>query len=284
MATAESPFSICLNTSTIRSQGLPLPAAVDIAAEAGYAGIEPWVSELDAFVAQGGSLGDLARQLADGGLTVPNLIGFFEWGVPDAARREAGFAEARRNMELAARLGCRGLAAPPMGLKDASGIDPRELAEHYARLVELGREYGVVPILEFWGVARTLGRLGDALSVVAECGQPEACLLADVFHMYKGTGHFAGLRHVGPGTIGLVHVNDYPATPGRAIATDADRVFPGDGIAPLGRILRDLRDGGYRGMLSLELFNRSYWERDPRWIARTGIEKVRQAVAAALAG
>jgi sugar phosphate isomerase/epimerase len=283
MSANEAPFGYCINTSTIRGQGLALPEAVEVVAGAGYQGIEPWVSELDAFVAGGGALRDLATQLSDRGLTVPNLIGFFEWGVPDAARREAGFAEARRNMELAAQLGCRGLAAPPMGLREMTGIDPMRLADSYAELIEVGREYGVVPILEFWGIAKTLGRLGEALLVVAECGQPEACLLADVFHMYKGTGQFAGLKHIGPNTIGLVHMNDYPADPDRATAVDADRVFPGDGIAPLGQILRDLKAAGYDGMLSLELFNKTYWQRDAAWIAQTGIEKMKQVVAEAFA-
>jgi sugar phosphate isomerase/epimerase len=283
MATTDRPFDYCINTSTMRGQNLSLPEAIDVVADTGYQGIEPWVSELDAFVEGGGSLRDLAQQLGDRGLTVPNLIGFFEWGVPDATRREAGFAEARRNMELAAQLGCRGLAAPPMGLRDMTGIDLMQLADYYAELIEVGREYGVVPILEFWGIAKTLGHLGEALLVVAECGQPEACLLADVFHMYKGTSHFAGLKHIGANTIGLVHMNDYPADPDRATAVDADRVFPGDGIAPLGQILRDLKTAGYDGMLSLELFNKTYWERDAKWIAQTGIQKMKHAVAKAFA-
>ena len=47
--------------------------------------------------------------------------------------------------------------------------------------------------------------------------------------------------------------------PGKAIIiADADRVYPGDGVAPIKQILRDLRAIGFRGMLSLELFNREY--------------------------
>ena len=33
--------------------------------------------------------------------------------------------------------------------------------------------------------------------------------------------------------IGIFHLNDYPSTPTRDKITDADRVYPGDGIAPL---------------------------------------------------
>jgi sugar phosphate isomerase/epimerase len=79
----------------------------------------------------------------------------------------------------------------------------------------------------------------------------------------------------------LFHINDYPADPPRQEASDADRVFPGDGVAPLTAILRTLHTNGFHGFLSLELFNRDYWTRDPRDVAREGLEKMRRCVALA---
>ena len=58
-------------------------------------------------------------------------------------------------------------------------------------------------------------------------------------------------------------LNDYPAEPPRERITDAFRVYPGDGIAPLTEMLRHLRAIGFRGFLSLELFNDRYWHRPP---------------------
>src|SRR5262245_32294019 len=76
---AGEPFGYCLNTSTIRGQKLPLVAEIEIAARAGYQGIEPWVSELDAYMQSGGSLADLSKRIADLGLSVESVIGFAEW-------------------------------------------------------------------------------------------------------------------------------------------------------------------------------------------------------------
>jgi sugar phosphate isomerase/epimerase len=73
-------------------------------------------------------------------------------------------------------------------------------------------------------------------------------------------------------------MNDYPAQPPRAEITDAHRVYPGDGVAPLRELLRDLRRIGFRGALSLELFNREYWTQDALAVARTGLEKMRAVV------
>ncbi|MFW6163508.1 MAG: sugar phosphate isomerase/epimerase family protein [Planctomycetota bacterium] len=270
----ESPFRFALNTSTIRCGEIGLAEMVDAAAEAGYDAIEPWVAELDAWQEAGNSLDDLATRCQDVGLAVVNLIGFFAWASPDEAERAEGFEEARRCFDMGARLGCPYVAAPPWGIHERAGLDLFAIAERYGALIDLGKQCGVTPLLEFWGIARTLGTLGEALLVAAECGRPEAVILADVFHMYKGTGHFEGLNLIGADTVGLVHVNDYPADPPREAITDADRVYPGDGVAPYADILARLRDARFHGMVSLELFNRSYWQQDAATVAKTGLAKL----------
>jgi 2-keto-myo-inositol isomerase len=77
-------------------------------------------------------------------------------------------------------------------------------------------------------------------------------------------------------------MNDYPADPPRERISDSDRVYPGDGVAPLKAMLRDLRQLGFQGVLSLELFNREYWKQDALNVARTGLEKMRAVVAASM--
>ena len=59
---------------------------------------------------------------------------------------------------------------------------------------------------------------------------------------------------------------------------DEDRVMVGEGIADLPRVIANLRTIGYRGPLSLELFNRSLWEQDPSTVIRRGIERIRELV------
>ena len=282
MPEMNKPFGFCINTSTIKGQGLSLVEEIDLAARAGYDAIEPWVREIDEHVEQGGSLDDLRTRCQDAGLAVENLIGFFEWAVDEKAARAAGLEEARRAFDLAAKLGCPKVAAPPSGVAGAPGLDLNRAAERYARVIEIGREYGVVPVLEFWGAAQSLGCLGEALFVAAQCGQPESCILADVFHMYKGGSPYEGLGLLGPDTLGLLHMNDFPADPPRAEIGDADRVYPGDGVVSLAEILRTLHRVGFRGMLSLELFNQAYYARDAAEVLETGLQKMEQAVAGAM--
>ena len=53
------PFTYCLNTSTIRGQKLSLDKEIEIAAAAGYTGIEPWVRKISDYAGNGGNLRDL---------------------------------------------------------------------------------------------------------------------------------------------------------------------------------------------------------------------------------
>jgi sugar phosphate isomerase/epimerase len=278
---AQSTFKYCLNTSTIRGQELTVPRQIEVAAQAGYDGIEPWIRDLDSYVASGGSIKDLRKRISDAGLTVESVIGFAAWIVDDDGERAKGLEEARRSMDLVARLGGSRLAAPPVGATRERFPDLFRAAERYRALLELGRKMGVVPQLEVWGFSKTLSRLGEAVLVAVESAHPDACLLPDVYHIYKGGSEFAGLKLLGPAAIHVFHVNDYPADPPREKIGDADRVYPGDGIAPLAEIFRTLADVGFRGALSLELFNREYWKQDALAVARTGLAKTRAAVAAA---
>ena len=287
--TAAQAFGFCLNTSTVRDNGKsrPIVELIDIAAKTGYDAIEPWISELDAHVKSGGSLSDIRKRIADAGLLVPDAIGFAEWIVEDPARRKKGLEQAKRDMDLVQQIGGKRLAAPPVGATGGMSkrddpkftqpvIDLLAAADRYAALLEIGRSMGVTPIVEVWGFSKTLKRLGEVMLVATECGSPEGCVLPDIYHLYKGGSDFAGLHLLGPAAIGIFHVNDYPKID-RAKITDADRVFPGDGIAPVKEVFATLRAMGYRGYVSLELFNRDYWKQDPHQVAKTGLAKMKAA-------
>ena len=157
------------------------------------------------------------------------------------------------------------------------------MAERYRALLELGDRMGIVPQVELWGFSRVLGRLGETALVAIESGHPKACMLLDVYHLYKGGSSLTGLRLLNGAGLHVLHFNDYPANPPRAAITDAQRVYPGDGVAPLKEIVGDLRAIGYRGVLSLELFNQEYWKQDPLTVARTGLAKMRAVVRKSLA-
>jgi len=273
-----APLPISLNSATVRGRKLGAARVLELAAAAGFAGVELWIDEIDEHVRSGGTLADLGKRARDLGLALPNAIGFFEWLVDDDARRARAVEDARRRMDALARIGCSRIAAPPAG--NVAGVDLLRAAERYRALLEIGDGLGVVPVVEIWGGSPALSRLGHAAMVVLEAGHPKACMLPDVFHLHKGGSDFGGIRFLAGAAIGILHLNDYPAQPPRADLKDSHRVFPGDGIAPLVQLLRDLRGIGYPGFVSLELFNPEYYRREPEEVLREGCRKCRAVVEA----
>lgn len=271
----QQPLRYCLNTSTIQGEKLPIEQQIGIAAKAGYDGIEIWLRDVERFLASGGKLSDLRKQLEDSRLKVESAIAFASWIVDDDAARTKGLEQAARDMEVVAALGGKRIAAPPAGATQGPKLDLDRAGERYRALLELGRKQGVVPMLEVWGFSANLSRLAEVLHVCAAADHPDACVLPDVYHLYKGGSNFADLGLLAGPKIPVFHINDYPGSPDRAQIQDADRVYPGDGIAPLRQIFSTLQSNGFTGILSLELFNRTYWEQDPLEVARTGLLKLK---------
>jgi sugar phosphate isomerase/epimerase len=271
-------FRFGLNTATLRGYKLGLAEQIDVAAAAGYEGVEPWVADIANYAEAGGSLKDLGRRCRDRGLEVCGAIGFAQWIVDDDALRAKGVEQMKRDMALVAELGGTRIAAPPAGAnRTAVRLDHDRMAERYRVILEAGGDAGVVPQLEIWGHSTNLHHLADGLSVAARTGHPDASILADVYHIYKGGTPPAALLLLGRRAAHVFHLNDYPAAPAREAITDAHRVWPGDGIAPIREMLGYLAENDCRLMLSLELFNAEYWKMPAAEMARTGLARMKSA-------
>lgn len=275
---ATETLRFCLNTSTINGGKIPIRQQLKIAADAGYDGVELWLRDIDKFVSEGGQLVDLRKEMSDLGLRLESAIAFGKWIVDDAQERAAALEQCRRDMQSVAALGGHRIAAPPVGATNPPKIDLDQAAQRYHDLLEVGQECGVVPMLELWGFSKNLSTLAEVLYVAAASNHRDACLLLDVYHLYKGGNDFANVGLIPASQMPCLHINDYPGIPDRAAISDKDRVYPGDGVAPLANILKSLVGGGFRGVLSLELFNQDYWQLPAEQVAKTGLEKIKQAV------
>lgn len=279
---ARHQFKFCLNTSTIRDQNLGLMGELETAAKAGYTGIEVWISTVEKFVEKGGKLSDVRKKAADLGLTIEDAIGFSKWIVDDAAERAKALEQNKREMGMLAEIGCKRIAAPPVGATATPGLNLQEAAVRYAKLLEVGDQSGVLPVLELWGFSANLHHLSEVVYVALESGHPKACILADVFHLYNGRSPFNGLQKISGSMLPIFHMNDYPAEPAIGTINDSYRVFPGDGVAPLSQILKDLHAKNTPIVLSLELFNKEYWKMNALDAAKTGLAKMKAAVEKAI--
>ncbi len=270
-------FRFGLNMSTIRGQELDAAQEIETAGQAGYDAIEPWFRKIYAYVEAGGTLADLRKRIEDHGLTVESAIGFSKWIVDDESVRAEGFEEAKRDMDTIAQLGGTRIAAPPAGTR--SPVDLDKAAERYHDLLVLGESMGVIPQVEMWGGHPAIGTVEKAVYVMRKSGHPKACFLGDVYHTYKGGSSFDEFRSLDAQAVQTFHMNDYPADPPQDKIKDEHRVYPGDGIAPIAELLRTFQEIDAYPVLSLELFNRSYWKQPALEVAKTGLAKMKAPVA-----
>src|SRR5439155_2524110 len=100
--------------------------------------------------------------------------------------------------------------------------------------------------------------LDTALALVTQCEEPNVGINFDVFHFYTGPSKFEDLRLLTPATLAFVQLSDLAGVP-RELATDADRILPGDGDFQLEAIVDHFRVLGYEGYVSLEPMNPLLW-------------------------
>jgi 2-keto-myo-inositol isomerase len=274
----KSQFEYCLNMSTISGQNQGLLKSVEIASRAGYDCVELWISDIKRYLEGGGTTRSLRKSINDNKLKMVDAIGFAAWIVDDEGQRKKGFTQMEEEMNIVAELGCTRIAAPAAGVKDDKPLDLFSAGERYKQLLDLGRKTGVMPQLEFWGFTKTFYHIGQALMVLAVADDPDGRILADVFHLFKGGSGFNGLKLLSGRVIEIFHMNDYLSSIPFDQQTDKDRVYPGDGVAPMKQILSDLGNMGGTKILSLELFNAEYWKQDALIVAKTGIEKMQKLV------
>lgn len=276
-----APFIICLNMSTIRGHKLGFVKELETASKAGFRSVEIWIETLQTYLKTGATVADARKVLGDTGIKVENAIGFAPWIVDDQAARTKGVDQLKREMDMLAEVGCKRVATPPVGAQTPGSpkIDLYKAAERYRTILEVSDKTGVVPQLELWGFSSNLSRLSEVMFVAIESGHPSARVLLDIYHLYKGGSGNVSLPLVGKPAIEVFHVNDYTADFTKEKITDADRVFPGDGVAPIRETLTLIKRTDKPVVLSLEVFNKAYYVQDAQTVANTAMTKMKAMVA-----
>jgi sugar phosphate isomerase/epimerase len=236
-------------------------------ARAGITQVELAWNQIAAFV-KAESVAAARRVLTDNGLT-PVSASCGAGGLLEPNPNRAAALDALKAQ-------CDTLAA--LGLKriyttTASAVKPtpdgyKLAVDHLREAGEIGRQHGLVLMVEFVRQSMFASTLTTLLPMVRGAAHPNVSLLFDCYHFWSGLNKLADLDRLRPGDIAHVHFNDVPDMP-RELLDTTTRDIPGDGVSPLVAILQGLSDkAGYAGPLSVELFAARFQEGDPTAIAR----------------
>jgi 2-keto-myo-inositol isomerase len=142
---------------------------------------------------------------------------------------------------------------------------------------ELAGTYHVRLALEFQASAQWCRGLDTAIALVAASESPHVGVNLDLFHYYTGPSKSEDLNVLTPRNLAHVQVCDLAGLT-RELATDADRILPGDGDMPLVPIFETLRARGYDGFVSVELFNPQLWKVKPAQVAALAMASLRRVL------
>ncbi len=269
-ATSTMAFTLCLNTSTIKPQ--PLLDKIRLTAEAGFSGIELWINDVYEFIGQGGEVGDVEKALRDHGLVVPCTIAARGWAEAVGPEYSLALDEVKRRLELAARLGAPYLVATP----PRQPCDLQQVADRYVDLLEIGKQIGVKPTFEYISFFGSAHRLAQAWHVVRQANRDDATLILDAFHNWNSHSTLDDLRAIPGHKISHYHIDDAAQDKAAGTQTDPDRVMPGDGVIDLAAEIKVLREIGYEGTVSLELFNQGLWTQSPADVLKMGYARLQE--------
>jgi 4-hydroxyphenylpyruvate dioxygenase len=255
-----------------------LPEKLEAAAAAGFDGIELFENDL---LTWDGTPAEL-RGIAEGlGLAIMLYQPFRDFeGLPEPLRARA-FDRVQRKFDVMAALGadrllmCSSIHPQAMGDAGRAAADLRELAELAGpRGITLGYEALA------WG--RHVNRWRQAWAIVREADHPALGIVLDSFHTLALGDTLDGLEEVPGEKIAFLQLADAPLLGMDALAWSRHfRLFPGQGDWDVAGFARRVVAAGYRGPLSLEVFNDHFRAAPARGIAIDGLRSLRLVAAEA---
>jgi 2-keto-myo-inositol isomerase len=243
-------------------------------AAAGCHALEVWLTKLESHLDKH-SLADTRKLLEDRQMIL--AAASYQGGllISQGEQRKAHYDHFKRRLDL-----CQSFAIPTL-LVAADFVDQVDATALERALVSLTQAaqwaaaFNVRLALEFRASASFCASLDTAVALVAQCGEPNVGVNLDVFHYYTGPSKFEDLGLLSRDNLAFVQLSDLSGVP-RELATDADRILPGEGDFRLAPILQQLRAVGYEGWVSLELLNPTLWQVKASQVAELGWEALRR--------
>jgi 2-keto-myo-inositol isomerase len=235
-------------------------------AKGGIKAVEPNLTKVREF-AQKESPATAKRLLDDLGLKAVSSSN--QLGLPEPGDgRARSIEDLKWKVELAQQIGADRLVCPSAGAGMYTLDDYKKGVDNMREAAEIAKPFGVTLMLEFARTSRFAQCLPTALKLVRETNHPNFRVMMDTWHFWGGTSKFEDLELLRDGELAHLHFEDVPADPPREIQQQRDRVYPGEGIVPLRRIVELLKRKKYAGPASLEMFNPAIQGQDPAEVAR----------------
>ncbi|WP_137176776.1 bifunctional sugar phosphate isomerase/epimerase/4-hydroxyphenylpyruvate dioxygenase family protein [Roseomonas sp. AR75] len=249
-----------------------LPDKLEAAAAAGFGGVEIFENDLLTF---NGTPAEVRRMCEDLGLAITIFQPFRDFEAMPEPFRARNMDRAERKFDTMQALGtdlvlvCSSVHAAALDDAARAAADLREMAERAAQ-----RGLRVCYEALAWG--RHVNRWRQAWDIVRRADHPALGLCLDSFHTLSVGDDLAGLATAVPtDRLFFLQLADAPKLSMDVLSWSRHhRLFPGQGELPVASFLSAVLDAGFRGALSLEIFNDEFRAAPARRIARDGLRSL----------
>ncbi|MBI1874436.1 MAG: sugar phosphate isomerase/epimerase [Acidobacteria bacterium] len=263
-AVAAGKMTLAMHQNT--SAGAGYRKSLEGWSRAGIKDVELTTPLLDEFL-KTDSLAAARRVLTDLGLRPVSyacgVLGLWEPNPNHAAALDSF----KKRCEMGAALGLNRIYSPTTTTEKFTADDYKAGVDNMRAVGEIARQFRLTAMAEFVRTSSFISTLTTLLQMTRQAAHPNVAPLLDCYHFWSGLNKLEDLDLIRPREIGHVHFQDVPDMP-RELLDSTTRFIPGDGVAPLTRILRKLADKGYAGPLSVELFLPKFQQGDPFEVAQ----------------
>lgn len=251
---------------------------VNACADAGCTAMEVWLTKLEEYLQGGGAWAKpeaVKQLLADRGV---RLVGAAYQGgllLTQGEERRAQYTQLQHRLSLCQEFGIETLIIVPDAAARLAAEDVGRIQVSLAQVAELASSFGVRLALEFRSDARWCTSVPTAVALVADTGSPHLGLCLDLFHYYTGPSKYEDLGLLTRDNLFAVQLCDLSGV-ARELASDSDRILPGEGDFLIHPILDHLRHIEYSGYVTAELMNPEIWKMKPVQVAEAAFACLRR--------
>jgi 4-hydroxyphenylpyruvate dioxygenase len=248
-----------------------LAEKMEAAAAIGFDGVEIFENDLLTFEGSPKDVRYLAESL---GLTITCFQPFRDFEAMPDLQRARNMDRAERKFDVMQQLGAE-LLLVCSNVSPASIDDDARATADLAEMAERAQKRGLRVGFEALAWGRNVNKWRHARKIVEAAGHPALGLIVDSFHTLALGDDLAGLSDVPADKIFLAQLADAPKLSMDVLSWSRHfRNFPGQGQLPVAGFVRDLIGAGYRGPLSLEIFNDEFRSAPARLMARDGLRSL----------
>ncbi|HET6185094.1 MAG TPA: TIM barrel protein [Acetobacteraceae bacterium] len=248
-----------------------LPDKLEAAAVAGFDGVEVMEGDLLTF---SGTPAEARRIASDYGLSIDLYQPFRDFEAMPEPQRARNLDRAERKFDVMQELGAE-LLLVCSNTQPAALDDDARAAADLAEMAERAHRRGLRVGFEALSWGKHIRHWRHAWEIVQRAAHPALGLIVDSYHTLALRDDPAGLAEVPGERIFFVQLADAPQMSLDVLSWSRHhRCFPYQGDLPVEAFVRAVLAAGYRGPLSLEVFNDHFRAAPARMIARDGLRSL----------